>query len=227
MKNRGAFYALLISLLVSAFLFSISSIHAADIVGVNSQTGETQVLGINPDNLPETPTDVVRDSSTILKERWNKLIGNIPLIGPVHNFLKNNPLVFKIIFNEPYDFSYKFLFILIFWIVVAKFVGKIIAVYLEFGKGSAAYGLGALTSIVLCQVGVIGGIVTWVLNLMGFLNSWWGQLIIGIIFIMLLAAFFYFAEPIAKYLEEKKKKAKTKKTEEKVEEQEAYFKARE
>src|SRR3990167_7951978 len=111
MKNQTKFLAILI--ITCLLLVSITSlIHAADTPNAGDAIG--QQFGINTDQTSGLKENI---TNTYLKGEWGKIIASKPIIGPIHNFFVNNPKVFQVLFNEPYEFSLHFLIVFIFWLL--------------------------------------------------------------------------------------------------------------
>ena len=97
----------ILMVLCVALLF-ITLVHAVE----TTTPGEAvrQQLGINPEELPTTP-EGFRDK--YLSQKWSELIAKNKYLGPTHNFFLAHPLIFTILFGDPYAISLTFLIILL------------------------------------------------------------------------------------------------------------------
>jgi len=196
-----AIFALVIIVLLAG-VYNVSAVDSA----------VTDAIGVNPeslDNIPRTQEEAGDKASNYLRQEWNKLLTNNKLIGPIHNWSIGHPLFFQILFNEPYSFSLVFIWIVILWIFLAFNVSKVISSSFDSGPFlGISFGVGA--SIVLAQIGVIGGIVKFALKFIYAQEAWWMRLILGLVCLFFLVLFYflniYLKDWIKELKEERKKK---------------------
>lgn len=134
MKKEHKIYAfgfVAILILAAVAVLSLHSVQAQNQSGTPfagvAQTPEEavqQTIGVNPENIPQSPEQI---KEAYLKQEWGKIVASWPVIGPIHNFLSENPLVFKIIFNEPYAISPTLFLVIIFWLIVGIYSSKMLA----------------------------------------------------------------------------------------------------
>src|SRR3990167_4875034 len=157
MKNQTKFLAILI--ITCLLLVSITSlIHAADTPNAGDAIG--QQFGINTDQTSGLKENI---TNTYLKGEWGKIIASKPVIGPIHNYFTNHPLIFKILFNETYAISVTFLLIVIFWILVCSITNDSLR-YTGFKKFSIPAGIAF--AIILAHLNTLKFLATYSLRVL-------------------------------------------------------------
>jgi hypothetical protein len=197
------------------FLFALFSLILVSFIHLSSAQepstpGEAvqAQTGINPENL--NPEDIQR---TYLQQEWSKIAANNSVIGPVHRFFVAHPLVFRVIFKEPYSFSLTFILVLIMWFLVAFNIKKIVAsAQLLVKQGWAAWLMGIAFAVILAQSGVYTAIANFVLNLILAKENFWIRVILWVVFCAAVILIYYLGDMASKQLKqmrEAKEKVKT------------------
>jgi predicted membrane protein len=136
------------------------------------------------------------------------------VIGPINNFFVAHPLVFRIIFREPYSFSLTFLLVLIMWVLVAWNIKKIVsATNLVFEQKWAAWLVGILFTIILAQSNLYTAIANFILNLILAKENFWIRFALWVAVCFGIILIYYFGNIISKQLKaskEAREKAATK-----------------
>jgi len=210
MKKIGLMFSLLI---VAALIINLVPVHA-----VTDPSNATNPLGIgiNLEDIPQTPEDAANLSLIYLKQEWTKMIANNRYIGPIHNFFLNHQTIFIILFNEKYEFSLTFILIFILWIFLAIIFGRIINALglLKMGLG---WVVGVLCSVVLSQIGLIKLITTSILTLIYAKDLWWIRALLWAVLVIVFILVFYLNQVVSQSIEQSKKKGEENTTKEKVE----------
>ncbi len=194
-KKLGLLFSVSLIFIVLTLVLSFQFL-SAELVNVNPTSGEAEVFGINPADVPTTPQDAANVSLNYLKAEWQKIIAKTPYIGPIHNFLLNNQMIMIVLFNTQYEFSLTFICIFVLWLYFWFLSSDYIDSYgiIKMGLPWLA-GLGV--ALILAHVGLIKLLVDTCLNIIYAKDLWWARLLIwmGIIAIFFLVGY---AEQILK-----------------------------
>lgn len=200
MKKERVFF--ICSILAFAVLFlmilSSSKVHA-DLVNIDPTSGDADVLGINPETLPETPGEFKDQGTTWLKEQWAKLTW----VESINDFFEENQIIFRILFNEKYDPSWFLILVLILWGFFWSFSYDFYRTVTNQYIGSF---VGFLTAILLAQILVLRGISNFFLILIYKPEAWWAKLIIIFILLIVFILLKIFSKDIKLYVFQLKKK---------------------
>ena len=181
MKNQTKFLAILI--ITCLLTISITSLtYAADIPSSSDALG--QQFGINT----ETPIDIKENiTNTYLKGEWGKIIASKPIIGPIHNFFVNNPKVFQVLFNEPYEFSLHFLIVFIFWLLCISLTYDALRYT---GLKQLSILAGFLVAIMIAHTKLLTILTTGLLAIISKQELWYIRLILWlIVFVFLIVSY--------------------------------------
>ena len=193
MKKAGLF---VIALLLFSIVFA-SFAYADEQIPSGSEQIEEQ-FGVNPENIPTSQEEL---KEKYLVKEWSSIISGLPVLGPVHNFLVDNPLLFKILFNYPYEFSATFFLIIFLWLVISFKSAKILK---SSGILKGVYPL--LTAfaftIVLAHINLFNFIASGVTTFMFARDAWWARALIFTIACALIIGFSILADYISKALKQ-------------------------
>ncbi|MBM3232944.1 hypothetical protein FJZ18_02130 [Candidatus Pacearchaeota archaeon] len=179
-----------------------------------------QQIGFNPEDTPTNPQDI-RDK--YLPQEWSEILSKNKFIGPVHNTFVANPLIFRIVFGDPYSLSLVFLIIIILWVFIGVKSGQLFEAS-GILKGAPSIIAGFVFSILLAQTTIIRNISKITLDLVFKAENWALQLIIALLFFVVLFIISYIMSISEKALKERRKAKKEQKLDEKTEEIEALEK---
>ena len=184
MKNRGILFVVLFLLLVSILFISlfISNVHAIEI-----QSPE-QIIGINPNNIPNNPDEVKDVASEYLKHEWTNILERSSagrfLLGVNKIFVALSP-IFKLIIGVEYSLSWYFFLSLFLWffifIIIYHTLKDIILL-----NGWMVIGIGFIIPTLAARFDSFGKTVDF---LAGFVDNIW--LVISLILIMIAIIYFY------------------------------------
>src|SRR3989344_5026599 len=130
MKNRSILFIGLFSILV--FNLFISNVHAIEI-----QSPE-QIIGINPNNIPDNPDEAKDVAKNFLEKKWtdflqNSSFGRAFLV--LENILKNFDSIFNFFLGVSFSWSFTFFITISIWIFLVSFLYRILSfleVYLRY-----------------------------------------------------------------------------------------------
>jgi predicted membrane protein len=190
-----------------AILFSLILISFIRLSLAETNPGDTsQVIGkefnISPENIPANPEDI---QNQFLKQRWSDMISNSTYIGPVHKFFVAHPLIFQIIFAHAYEFSWEFLFVIIFWLLFLTSSSKIIQ-STEIVKGGISLLMGLVLAVIIAQTRILNYLAKALSDFLFAQESWWIRLIVGIVVFAAVIILYYLAGMISKQIKANKKK---------------------
>ena len=135
MKKRGILLFILFSLLIIAsLLFSIliSNVQAIEI------SSPEQIIGINPDNIPNNPDQAKEIAKDFLDKKWNDFLVNSPVgrvLSVFENIMKNFDPIFNLLLGVIFSWSFVFFITLSIWIFLVSFLYRILSfleVYLRY-----------------------------------------------------------------------------------------------
>lgn len=188
--NYNYFYLILIFILLLLGIIFVKTFTGKVIDPTNPE--DPLGIGVNPDNLPQTPEDAANVSATYLKQEWGKILTENKVVGPVHRAFLNTPTPFVILFGEAYDATFGFLLIVFFWFYFAFVVVDLLYF---FGKKFSAYYFlgGALVSVALAQLGFFRALVNLLDSLLNKQENWMVRIFVVfcIIFVFVLIKFFF------------------------------------
>jgi len=207
MEKRSVCILFVVLLLISTFSFLIVNSHLAT---AEEPPLPKDVLGLNPESIPQSPEEL---QERYLAKEWSNIIANITFIGPIHTAFINNPLIFRIIFAEPYSFSLVFFLIILLWIIVAFNASKIINSIEIINKGYS-WIAGILVAIILAQTKLYSFLAKGSIYLVTSKETTWARAILAILLVFILILVDYLGGLISKYIKEKKEEKKEQKTEE-------------
>jgi hypothetical protein len=165
-------------------------------------------IGFNPEKMPKTP----QETRDYLQQEWTKIVASKPVIGSIHKFFLAHPLLFKIVFNTPYEFSLTFFMVVLLWIFVLISLSTLLARSdLLKGPASTAIGLGA--AIILAQVNVFKYLSIFLSNLALARENAWIRFIIWTIIVICFIIIFYIDQQVAEELKKRKEEKKKLETE--------------
>lgn len=218
-RKKSLFAVFLLLFLILALVF-IRFVSAA----IDPSNSEDPLgIGINPDNIPQTPEDAANISLTYLQKEWTKIVAKNKYIGPMHNFFLNHQTAFIILFNEKYEFSLTFICIFVLWIFFAVLCGRLINAFglLKMGLG---WVVGVLCSVILAQIGLTKIITTSILTLIYARDLWWMRALLWATITIVLMIIFYLDQAVSQAIEQSKKKGKEQELEEEVKSGKAFRK---
>lgn len=192
-------------LLLALFFILIQNVNAAD------ASQPAYPFGLNPEkiqDLPQTPEEAANVSSNYLKSEIGKLVAQIPGLLRTHEFLKAHPMFFTIVFNEPYNLSWVFFCIVLFWLYTMALVGDIANASRILKKGFGII-IGIGIALILAQLGIIKAVVIFLINLVFTQDLWWVRGIMGVLVILTFVAIGY-GESVASSMIKKNKELQDK-----------------
>jgi len=200
--------------LLAVFLISVLSYSYAEIINVNPDTGQVDILGIDPNNAPKTPEDFKTIAHNYKMQEWAKIIPTMPVIGPIAQFcIKISPYtnpVLKVILGVTPNFSWLFFLTLIIWITLVTFFFRIISVFSTFSKG-VSFVISLCIIVIVSNLKIPLSIATWIVNAISLLTSWWMQLILIAVIILALILISVFSKQwseLVSRIKENRKKMK-------------------
>lgn len=204
-SKRLIIFTFAIALVFSVFIFSFIQ---ADIANVNPNTGEANVLGLNPDNLPQSPEELKETSADFLKKEWGKILAKNLYVGPIiKSYQKISPYtdpIFKYTIGMTPSLTWLFFLTLVLWIFFVIYMLKILDLVSIFSR-SVQYIVSFGLIIIFSLIGVTRKIAEYIINAISLLTSWWMQLIVASIVILGLILASIFSENIKKLVENIKK----------------------
>lgn len=171
-----------------------------------------QQTGINPESIPKSPEEI---KDIYLKQEWSDVIAKIPVIGQIHNYFLVHPLIFKIIFNEPYTISLVFFLVVILWAYSMAAISDILRTS-ELVKTGSSVLIGAASTIILAQVKVFNIIATTALNIIFAKEEWWIRGILWVLLFVILAIIVYIERMLGKEFKKIREAKARGKTEEEI-----------
>jgi ABC-type multidrug transport system fused ATPase/permease subunit len=215
----GLGFVLLVCLIVALLINNINIVSAA---GINPGNPEDPLgVGLNPENIPQTPDELANASSSYLKKEWNAIILKTPYIRTIHNWALNNQIVFRVLFNEKYDFSLTFICIFILWWIFVFWAYKLINAKFNLGLLGFLISLGVV--VILSQINVIGGIVRATLKIISTPSYWWARDLLWLAVILILFLLSYLSATYGDYLQKLKEEKEKKETQNKAKKAEAFI----
>ncbi len=175
-------------------------------------------LGTRLSDIPQTPEAI---ANQYLTQEWGNIIIKNKFLGPVHTAFTNNPLIFNILFAQPYTLSLTFFCLVILWLLIIGTSTDIISSGIGLKKG-VSWLLAGLFAIILAQVGILKVVVTFVLDIILSQADWWIRLLFFIIAGAALLVYWYASKAIAKSLKASKERKKSAEQDEKIKELEAF-----
>ena len=134
MKKRSILFVVLFSLLVFGIFISlfISNVHAIEV------SSPEQIIGINPDNIPDNPDEAKDVAKNFLEKKWTDFLQNSPFgkaLLVLGNILKNFDSIFNFFLGVSFSWSFTFFITISIWIFLVSFLYRILSfleVYLRY-----------------------------------------------------------------------------------------------
>jgi len=176
------------SILIAISPYLASAQDASDII--QSQTG------INPNAIPQSPQEV----GDYLSQEWGTFIAKTPLIGTIHTFFTNNPLIFQIIFGEPYAISATFIFVFILWLFVFINASRLFESSGLIKQEGYSWLAGAGAAIIIAQINVYHYIGNGISTFAFSQEAWWARTLVFAIAVVVIVALSYMLTLLDKYM---------------------------
>ena len=219
---------ILVGLLFLAFLVSCAVVVYAQDEVPGLPSGFDEVPGaarIEQGQQTYEQYTTAENKSAYLAEQWGLLIGKSAFIGPIHNFLSSNQLLFKIFFNYPYELSFAFFFVLVLWFTFVFKMTKIVkSMDLVLIKKSFTLPFVLILTIILAQLHVFNLIVRGIVNLMFLSDAWWVRIIVFVLICTVIVALSIFSNYLSKYFKTQAELKKQQELEQTSEEFKAFEK---
>ena len=167
---------------------------------------EDQVEGISDkaEDISELP-DRIQTKWDYLGEEWKKNILKNNFVSSVDGFFSKASFIFEIFLNEPYNFSFSFFLVLLFWVVLLVLMFKLIK-DMEIFPGSVSFILPLLVMMLISRTGTIHNVVGFFGNLFVFFETPWVKAIFGLIIFILIVLVFRFEGVISELYRQEVKK---------------------
>lgn len=198
----------LLSLIVIVLFLNVIR---ADIVTIDPSSGDSQVLGIDPNNAPQTP----EEGTAYLKQEWGKILAKTTFFGPIINFYNNklakylNPVLKYTLGVDP-SISWLFFITLVLWISLVIYFYRILSVFSTFSNWVSLV-VSILSIIIMSNMHLPRWIAEKIINMISLAGNKWVQLGFAILFItaLILASIFSKEfEKLMKTIKENRKKMK-------------------
>jgi hypothetical protein len=206
--------------LIFAFILSFILILSL----ISSAEQPSYPLGINPEKLqeiPENPEEAANTTANYLKTEIGKIVSKIPGLVNVNEFFKAHPLFFTVVFNEPYNISWIFFCIVLFWLYTMALIGDLFN-SLNLFKQKIGIIIGIAIAIILSQLGITKALVVFLIDLIFAQRLWWVRTIIGVLIILILMLIAYGEKISSDAIKANKKKQKEERFEQEVKEGKAF-----
>ncbi len=155
---------------------------------------------------PEQLKEEIRNK--YLNQEWGKILEKNRVLGPIHKFFINNPLIFQILFKEPYNLSLIFFLIIILWLFAMTGMSDLIRAS-KFVKGPVSLLIGAGVAVILAQTGLFKSIILAVLDIIFSKDKWWLRVLFWFIAAFVVTAAYYLNQMLANKIKEFKKAKET------------------
>ena len=217
MKKISLFFTILIILTISAYLL---------ITNISADTSSLQGIQSTYDSAQQTLTNIQQTPDQIrsqyLSQEWGSEVARLPVIGQIHTFFTNYPIIFQILINEKYDISLTFFLTSFIWIFLIRISYRILRSTLS--HKSLALIIAICISILIAQSTIIKIIVSAIINLTTSESAWWIRLIIWLGIIVIAIIFYYLDGKISKDIKNARLSKKKAGQEEAVNESKALIK---
>jgi len=219
-------------LILLAFMLALGIILFACIVHAVDEPPMPEIIpGMDLEKLSQqaekTPEELANESSQYLREEWAKIVQKkLPFLWSTHQYLLSHQIIFKVLLNREYSFTWSFFIVLFVWIYLVSFFQGIFD-NLGIIKQHIGWIIGIMCAVILAQIKVINFVVDKTLYLVYSQEAWWMRLVIWIVIIVIATLFVYLRYAFSDLFEAMKKAKKAKELEEKVEVLEAEAKGRE
>jgi len=186
MKKIGVLF-----IIFSILILSILTI-SADLINIDTANPEeTEILGINPTDAPDSPEELQEQSSEYLKKEWGKILANNKVTAPILEVYgkispTTDPIFRHSIGMEP-SISWLFLLTFIIWISLVIYAIRIVGVFDIFSK-FLYYSIMLGTIIIISLLRISKRMSEFIIDKIGLLDKWWVQLIV--VFIVIAALVF-------------------------------------
>lgn len=221
MKKKGV----LLGILIISLIFSLYFIHfvSADTIPTQGLQDQANNIQQTANNLQQTPDEI---RNQYLSQEWTKAVVDLPFIGPIikpfHEFFLAHPLLFQILFNEPYAISLTFLLTLVLWIFIVISSYKVWKVYMREKWVAIVMSIGI--AILVAQSTLIKIIVMAIIDLILGQQTWWIRAIMWLAFIGALFLLYYLDRVMAKKLRASRAAAEKSQMKQDVAETKAFVK---
>lgn len=180
-----------------------------------SNTEDPLGIGLNPDNIPQTPEDAAQVSKDYLKKEWVKVLNNTdhPLgkaLWATHRGLVFLSPVFKVLVGIEYSFSWLFLLTLVIWVTLVTFFYRILSVFSTFSKW-ASFAISLCVIVIISAMRIPLTLSNKIIDAINLLTSWpirLALIIALIIGLILISTFSKQCESLVKKWKENRKKMK-------------------
>jgi len=209
MKRAGLFVAVLLIFSLIPLIYAEGEAPGAPGITEMPFANETQKVQQQYEQYT-----TAENKSAYLTQEWGKLIGRAKIIGPIHNFLSSNQIIFKIFFNYPYELSLTFFFVLFIWLTFLFKSAKLIKSF-GFIKEVFSLPVALLFAIIFAQISVFNFIAKGISNILFSTNAWWARIIIFILACTIIITLSILSDYLSRYFkrqEEKKKIAELEQT---------------
>lgn len=230
---KKAVLILFIASLLILNIFSIALIHAADLVNINPDTGEADILGINPETIPKTPEDAKTIAKNYLLKEWGKDLRNenssigkftSPIFKAYDKISPYTDPVFKIVLGITPEFSWLFILTFAIWITFLVYMYRILSIFSTFSKiVSFIISLAMVTIMSVMKLPII--FANYLIYLISTLTGFWMQLIAVVLIITLAILASIFSKEFEALMKKWKENRKKMKIESEIEELKAQGKS--
>jgi hypothetical protein len=147
-----------------------------------SNTEDPLGIGLNPEQIPQTPEDAAQVGNDYLKKEWVNILNNSnsttgKILLDTNNFLHTLSPIFKIFMGIEYSFSWLFFFTFIIWLAIVILIYKAIKEPFQ-----SKTWLSLSISIIVTALGSQSGMITKLLEFMApILTNVWIRLILVIL----------------------------------------------
>ncbi|MEI6731043.1 MAG: hypothetical protein WCK90_00025 [archaeon] len=196
MKKSVLLVCIILSLLTLSLFSNFA--HAATTPSSSQELISNQ-LGIDPASIPQSPEDI---KDKYLNQEWGKIIDSTPIIGPVNIFLKTNDsalFVEYFLFAEAYTFTLTFILIFVFWLFAITLTSDLLRAS-GFLKGGVSLFVGLGVAVIIAQIGLLRFITSGIINFITRQENVWWRIVLWIIILVAIIAFYYLKKLIADYL---------------------------
>jgi hypothetical protein len=209
--------AIILLAILALFLINKYTGKAIDPLNTEDPLG----IGLNPENMPQTPEDAGEIANNYLKKEWGKEFRNPQGSVGKYTYIifegydKISPYtdpIFKAVLGVEPSLTWLFILTLTLWITFAIFFYRILSVFSTFSKGVSIIASLCLI-VIMSTLKITLTIANWIINTISLLTSWWMQLIVAIAVIIGLVVLSTFSKEwtiLVKAWKESKEKSQQK-----------------
>jgi len=201
MKNK-ILSLIITSMLILNFFIIASNLAQADIAPVVPGIPS----GLQPDNIEQKKVEI-EGRWDYLKREWKNMLLQNKVVSAINSFFSKFNIVFRILFNENYDFSATLAIIIILWLFIAVMSAQIMRAIGLLNEG-LSYLFGVAISVIFAHITILKIVADIVIGLVMDREMWWARMIVMIIFFGILGGLTYLEQKLAKYLKEMKEMRK-------------------